>query len=429
MKAIMNFVIPLGIATVILGCKTYTTSTSQQPLEGTLDGYYDGKEVSTSMRRYIEQWDQTEPTQNEFYSSFSYHGLKGLEYEEGISRRDPSTIIKVDGTYYVYYTRSPKTEAPVGYVKATKSLPANTWDMCDIYYATSKDGKVWKEQGVAAKRGPEGAFDDRSVFTPDIMFYKGKYYLYYQAVKFPYTERSKNVIGMSWSNSPEGPWTRHPEPVLQAGKSGVFIEGSRKRSHISEYGDFDSQKVHDPNLIVRDGKIWMYYKAHPMGVQSEHKAPRGVGLKKPYPNFSMGVAIAETPEGPFVKHPLNPVSASGHEALVWPYKDGVATMITANGPEKNTIQWAKDGVNFEVKAHIVLPPDAAGLYCPDKYDNTKDGKGFTWGMAHIAQSKSKPWAYLIGFKCDLSQETNDFNHKRENIRFDETSRVNSTKRL
>lgn len=429
MKAIMNFIIPLGIATVFLGCKTYTTSTSQQPLDGTLDGYYDGKEVSASMRRYIEQWGQTEPTQNEFYSSFSYHGLKGLEYEEGISRRDPSTIIKVDGTYYVYYTRSPKTEAPVGYVKATKFLPANTWDMCDIYYATSKDGKVWKEQGVAAKRGPEGAFDDRSVFTPDIMFYEGKYYLYYQAVKFPYTERSKNVIGMSWSYSPEGPWTRHPEPVLQAGKSGVFIEGSRKRSHISEYGDFDSQKVHDPNLIVRDGKIWMYYKAHPMGVQSEHEAPRGVDLKKPYPNFSMGVAIAETPEGPFVKHPLNPVSASGHEALVWPYKDGVATMITANGPEKNTIQWAKDGVNFEVKAHIVLPPDAAGLYCPDKYDNTTDGKGFTWGMAHIAQSKSKPWAYLIGFKCDLSQETNDFNHKRENIRFDETSRVNSTKRL
>ena len=53
-------------------------------------------------------------------------------------------------------------------------------------------------------------------------------------------------------------------------------------------------------------KFWMYYKAHPMGVQSEHEAPRGVGLKKPYPNFSMGVAIAETPEGPFIKHPLKP---------------------------------------------------------------------------------------------------------------------------
>ena len=61
--------------------------------------------------------------------------------------------------------------------------------------------------------------------------------------------------------------------------------------------------------------------------------PKGVGLKKPYPNFSMGLAIAKNPKGPFIKHPINPVSASGHEALVWPYKDGVATMITANGPE------------------------------------------------------------------------------------------------
>ena len=33
-------------------------------------------------------------------------------------------------------------------------------------------------------------------------------------------------------------------------------------------------------------------------------------------------------------------------------------MITANGPEKNTIQWAEDGINFEIKSHIILPPDA-----------------------------------------------------------------------
>ena len=72
------------------------------------------------MERYLEQWGQTEPSQNEFYTSFSYYPLKGLEYEEGVSRRDPSTIIKIKDTYYVYYTRSSKTVAPVGYKKATK---------------------------------------------------------------------------------------------------------------------------------------------------------------------------------------------------------------------------------------------------------------------------------------------------------------------
>jgi len=372
------------------------------------------------MKRYKIVWQNKEPKENEFYTSFKYFPVKGLGYEEGISRRDPSTIIKVDGTYYVYYTRSPKTPAPVGYDKATNKLPATTWDLCDIYYAISTDGKIWKEQGIAASRGPKGEFDDGSVFTPDIMVYKGKYYLYYQAVKFPYKQRTKNVIGMSWAESPEGPWHRHPEPVLEPGEAGEWEGIEDKRSKIKSYGDFDSHKVHDPNMIIRDGKIWMYYKAHPMGVGSK--------LKKPYPDFSMGVAIAQNPEGPFGKHPLNPISASGHEALVWPYKEGVATLITANGPEKNTVQWAADGVNFNVKSNIVLPPDAAGLFCPDKYENTTNGKGFTWGLCHISQKPDKPWSYIIGFECDLNQEVEDLRFKRENIRFDEYARMNSTRR-
>lgn len=378
------------------------------------------EKLSASMRRYKTLWENKEPRENEFYTSFSYHQVSGLEYEEGISRRDPSTIIKVNDVYYVYYTRSPKTPPPVGYTRATDELPANTWDLCDIYYATSTNGKDWEEQGPAAVRGPKGEFDDRSVFTPDIMVYKGRYYLYYQAVQAPFNARTRNVIGMSWADSPDGPWHRHPQPVLEPGEPGEWEADGDDRSKILKYGAFDSHKVHDPNLIVREGKIWMYYKAHPMGVGSK--------LKKPYPDFSMGLAIAENPEGPFVKHELNPVSCSGHEALVWPYKNGVATMITANGPEKNTVQWAEDGVNFNIKANIVLPPDAAGLYCPDKYDNTTDGKGFTWGLCHISQKKDKPWAYIIGFECDLTGKGQKRKFKRENIRFDEYSRINSTKR-
>ncbi|MBA7523757.1 hypothetical protein ES705_15891 [subsurface metagenome] len=375
--------------------------------------------MSASMKRYKSNWEGKEPKENEFFTSFEYYSLKGLGYEEGISRRDPSSIIKYGNKYYVYYTRSPKTPPPVGYDNATENLPATTWDMCDIYYATSMDGIHWEEQGMAVSRGQQGEFDDRSVFTTDVMEYDGKFYLYYQAVKFPYKRRSRNVIGMSWAETPEGPWHRYPKPVLEPGEPGKWLGDEDNRSKIESYGAFDSHKVHDPNMIVRDGKIWMYYKAHPMGV--------GSSLKKPYPDFSMGLAIADKPEGPFDKHPLNPVSCSGHEALVWPYKNGVATLITANGPEKNTVQWAEDGVNFKIKSHIVLPPDAAGLYCPDKYANTKDGKGFTWGLCHIAQKSDRPWAYIIGFKCDLSSEIEDRKFKRENIRFDEYSRINSTK--
>ena len=78
MKKIKFFIMPLGVIMMLVGCKTYESNSAKETLRGTLDGYYDGKTVSASMRRYIEQWNQTEPTQNEFYSSFSYHGLQGL---------------------------------------------------------------------------------------------------------------------------------------------------------------------------------------------------------------------------------------------------------------------------------------------------------------------------------------------------------------
>jgi len=60
-----------------------------------------------------------------------------------------------------------------------------------------------------------------------------------------------------------------------------------------------------------------------------------------------GVAIADDPLGPYIKSPYNPISNSGHEICVWPYQGGIASLITTDGPEKNTIQWAADGINFE----------------------------------------------------------------------------------
>jgi len=51
---------------------------------------------------------------NEFYTTFKYTHLKGLEPEKGVCRRDPSTIIKVGDLYYVWYTKysGPKPVRP-----------------------------------------------------------------------------------------------------------------------------------------------------------------------------------------------------------------------------------------------------------------------------------------------------------------------------
>jgi hypothetical protein len=134
-----------------------------------------------------------------------------------------------------------------------------------------------------------------------------------------------------------------------------------------------------------------------------------------------------------VKSPLNPVLNSGHEVVVWPYKSGVAALVTANGPEKNTVQYAGDGLNFEIKAIVVLPPDAAGLHVPDAHTDTQDGQGFTWGLSHVAQRPydGRPWPHLVRFDTDLTGQTglgnrnNRTRFKTENIRFSEDALIDS----
>jgi hypothetical protein len=391
----------------------------------TILGCADDTPMSAAMQRYHEMWGGKNPAKNpadnEFYASFSYAPAKGLGYEEGVSRRDPSPIIKVGDTYYVYYTRTAKGSAPVGYERADATTPANTWDLASIYYATSKDTFNWEEQGLAVPRGPAGEFDERSVFTPGILVWEERYYLYYQAVANPFNRRTRNAIGMSWADSPDGPWHRHPEPVLEPGRPGVWKGDSDDRSSIEAEGDFDSLKVHDPFLIVRGGRIYLYFKAHPMGLAGETPLS--------YPDFSGGLAIADAPEGPFVKSPLNPVLNSGHEVVLWPYKSGIAALVTANGPEKNTVQWSPDGENFEIKSIVVLPPDAAGPYVPDAFTNTTDGQGFTWGLSHVAQRSDKPWPHLIRFETSFTaSDGKPKKFRRENIRFSEEALLQSDRR-
>jgi hypothetical protein len=95
-----------------------------------------------------------------------------------------------------------------------------------------------------------------------------------------------------------------------------------------------------------------------------------------------GVAIADQPEGPYVKSPYNPISNSGHEICVWKYDGGIASLITTDGPEKNTIQWAPDGINFEIKSVIKNAPHAIGLN--RSADNEKEPTEILrWGLSHV----------------------------------------------
>lgn len=295
---------------------------------------------------------------NKQFSSFDgFRYSVAIPFEEGITRRDPSPVIRVDDKHYVWYSRT--THSSNGY-------------SASIWYAASSDGHTWQEQDEALPKGPKGAFDEHGVFTPTILIAKDKYYLFYTAVPEPFDPNGPRVtrtaIGVASANSPRGPWGRFAgNPVLRPSDNP---------------DDFDSMRIDDACLIARHGEYWMYYK----GRQMNHTP----GETK------MGLAIAKAPMGPYEKHAGNPVLGGGHEVCVWPHGHGVGCLVCNVGPQGNTLQYSDDGVHFRKIADTV-PPKAPGPFRADGFMDGA-GPGVTWG---ISMESHPAWPYLVRFDCDL----------------------------
>ena len=349
-----------------------------QPLSAALERNYDG---------YLAP----RPEHNELFSQFKYTRLKGFDYSDGdgtVSRRDPSKIIFANGKYYVWYTKRHTKTPPQGAANCTDTIPSSDWDLCDIGYATSTDGFMWQEQGIAVARPEKPAVGWRSVSTTDILVWKSKYYLYYQGFMEASGKRGDDCpVAVSYADSPDGPWTPANKIVIPNGPEGAW----------------DQYSIHDPYPIVHDGKIFLYYKSDFDG------DPHNVRMQ--------GLAVADDPLGPFVKSPLNPVINSGHETTLFPFKNGIAALVIRDGNEHNTVQFAEDGVNFEVVAHVELMPVAGGPFVADAFTDTKDGRGISWGLSHFTNVNG--WktnhAMLARFDCDLSQDVDDPALKKHHV--------------
>ena len=355
--------------------------------------------LSAASRRLYEMWAAQQDIDNPFYTTFRYSRITGIGKDESdysVSRRDPSKVLRIGNTYYVWYTRRRTKVHPLGrnnIDEANDEIPVVDWDLADICFATSNDGFNWKEQGIAVPRAPKGSYGDRSLSTPDILVYGGRYYLYYQTFTTMWRENDCVNVSMAWSDSPDGPWTRLDRPVIEQGAP----------------GEWDSCAIHDPYPLLYQGKVWVYYKGAPADKS------RGNLLR------AQGVAMADKPEGPYIKSELNPISNSGHETMLWPWKGGIASLLILDGPEKNTVQFAPDGLNFEPKALVTLPPVAPGPFCPDAFADNGDGRGVTWGLSHINPLGGGPdqGCYIIRFDCDLSRDVHRTEFKGSNVRYSE----------
>jgi hypothetical protein len=95
--------------------------------------------LSTAMTRLYNDWDVYGDRTNELFTNFLYSNIEVLS--KNVSRRDPTKVIKVRDTYYVYYTHR-KTLLPPNNRTYSDEIPSTDWDLADIFYATSKDGFV-----------------------------------------------------------------------------------------------------------------------------------------------------------------------------------------------------------------------------------------------------------------------------------------------
>ncbi|MDW5288273.1 family 43 glycosylhydrolase [Formosa sp. PL04] len=294
---------------------------------------------------------------------FTYQDITGIGSDSLYNRRDNSDIIKVGDTYYIWYS------------KMVSPVTSGYW--ATIWYATSKDeGYTWQEQGMSIGLGDQDKFDSHSVFTPNVLAFQGKYYLYYTGVK-PTPGNLKNefegnhttditAIGLAVSDSPDGPFTRvEHNPVLEI-------------SDIPK--DFDSYRIDDASLLVKENKIWLYYKGRSI-VDGE----KGPSLTE------MNVAIAENPEGLFVKHKGSLLDKS-HEVLIWKMDQGVASLASIS----KSINYAEDGLHFSIfQDSLSNIPKAPGLYRRDLEDGNLEIEKPVWG---IAMKVKKGLAYLVRFE-------------------------------
>ncbi len=360
--------------------------TETNAVEGLHSNYPDVKEKMSAAMIRNNRYESEYPMENELYTTFKYTEITGLDYSNGdgtVSRRDPSKVIFENGKYYMWYTYR-NTVSPPQANAGSDVIPYTDWDLAEIWYATSEDGFHWEEQGVAIKHAPEGHAGSRSVSTADILKFEGKFYLYYQAFEEPQGGVWMDVcpVSVSVADSPDGPWTICGHEVVPKG----------------DEGEWDAGLIHDPFPLVHDGKIYLYYKSG-----YNH---RDAG----------GLAIADSPTGPFRKYEKNPVLNSGHEVSLFPFREGVAAMVIKAGNEHYTIQYAPDWVNFDIASIVALMPNAPAGYIADAFTDTEYGRGISWGMCHFLwRGEERNYSVLARCDCDLSLDVDDSSLKWQNV--------------
>jgi predicted GH43/DUF377 family glycosyl hydrolase len=153
------------------------------------------------------------------------------EWDEG--NFYPGIVIKVDGTYHMYY---------IGHLVGAPFL-----EELDIGHATSTDGIVWEKDPAnpVLTRGADGEWDDLSLLRMAVIHDASGFRMWYEGLG-----QTSESSWVGYATSPDGSvWTKHPDnPIMEPGAPGTFDAGG----------------VGPQAVIVRDGLYQMWYEAMPI---------------------------------------------------------------------------------------------------------------------------------------------------------------------
>ena len=229
---------------------------------------------------------------------------------------DTSRIIFHNGKYHCWMIDFSNGRSP-----GLSNDPSKDWsaygevvkDHSTALYMTSEDTKHWKAEAYVPLGRP-GMFDDADRLQVNVFHHKGRFYMFYEACTTNTEKYGQWRAGIAAlvATDPAGPWEYLSEELI--------LKGAK-----DDGKSFDSWIVTNPRHVHLNGKWYMYYKGL-----------RGVGI--PTQN---GVAIADSIEGPYVKHEHNPI-LKGHGHFCWRYKHGILMIPHHQG----WIHWSEDGIHF-----------------------------------------------------------------------------------
>ncbi len=220
----------------------------------------------------------------------------------------------------------------------------------EVVHATSKtpEGPYTFVDVALPARGAQ-YWDGRSTHNPRILRYKNKWVLYYMGSTHPFAEpnvrefsltskwcivgRSNKRVGVAIADSPNGPWKRFDEPILD-----------------TKPGTFYSFLTSNPSPVIeKDGSVLMIFKARSY-VGNDGYSGMCFGLAKApniYSKFKVinnGKSVLGGPGQPEIEDPFFWKDKSGYHMI---FKDHVGKYTGESGDgvlanSMNAIDWTID---------------------------------------------------------------------------------------